>query len=60
MRNNRLSMFRIILIFVFAFSAFTKDIRIVCLYIGPITDVYKNDERNLDLKANSLLKGIFF
>jgi len=61
MRNNRLSMLRIILILVFAFSAFAKDIRIVCPYIGPITDVYKNDERNLeDLEDNSLLKGIFF
>jgi hypothetical protein len=60
MRNNRLSMFRIILILVSAFSASAKDIRIVCPYIGPVTDVYKNDERNLDLKDNSLLKGVFF
>jgi len=60
MRNNRLSMFRIILILVFSFSAFAKDVRIVCPYVGPITDVYKNDERKLDLKDNSFLKGVFF
>jgi len=60
MRNNRLLNFRIILILVFAFSASARDIRIVCSYIGPVTDVYKNEERNLDLKDNSLLKGIFF
>jgi len=60
MRNNLLSMFRIILIFVFAFSAFAKDIRIVCPYVGPITDVYKNDERNFGLSDNSFLKGVFF
>jgi hypothetical protein len=60
MRNTRLLMLRIILIFVFAFSASARDIRIVCPYIGPVTDVYKNDERNLDLKDNSLLKGVFF
>jgi len=60
MINNRLPMFRIILILVFAFSAFAKDIRIVCPYVGPITDIYKNDERNPDLKDNSFLKGVFF
>lgn len=59
MRNNHLSIFRIILFFILAFSAFAKDIRIVCPYIGPITDVYKNDERKLDLEDNSLLKGVF-
>ena len=47
-------------VIIIAFSLFAKDIRIVCPYIGPITDVYKNDERNLNLKDNSLLKGVFF
>ncbi len=60
MRKNLLSYFRIILIFVLVFSVSAKDIKIICTYIGPVTDVYKNEERKLDLKDNSLLKGIFF
>jgi hypothetical protein len=37
-----------------------QDIRIICPYVGPITNTYKDDERKMDLKDNSLLKGLFF
>jgi len=60
MGNLHLSVSKVIIILVFALPVFAKDIRIVCPYAGPITDVYKNDERKLDLKDNSLLKGVFF
>ena len=37
-----------------------EDIRIVCPYVGPISDTYQNNDRNLELKDHSLLKGVFF
>jgi len=36
-----------------------QNIRVISPYIGSITDNYKNEQRNLDLKDNSLLKGFF-
>jgi hypothetical protein len=41
-------------------TIFAQDIRIICPYVGPITNVYKDDGRKLDLKDNSLMKGLFF
>lgn len=55
-----LSISKIFIILVFSFSAFANDIRIVCPYVGLINDAYKNNERKLDLKDNSLIKGVFF
>jgi hypothetical protein len=43
---------------ILTFPAFGQNLQIFCPYIGTITDVYKDDK--LDLKDNSLLKGIFF
>jgi hypothetical protein len=40
-------------------SAGKKDIRVVAPYLGTITDVYKNEERGLDLKDSSLMKGLY-
>jgi hypothetical protein len=47
-------------ILMIACSVHAKDIRLVCPYAGPVTDVYRNGERKLDLKDTALLKGLFF
>jgi hypothetical protein len=36
-----------------------KNIRIVAPYLGTVTNVYENEERGLDLKDSSLLKGLY-
>jgi len=56
----RLSLSKMITVLASALPVFAKDIRIVCPYVGPITDVYKNSERRLHVEDNSLLKGVFF
>jgi len=43
-----------------AMPALAGDIRLISPYAGPITDVYKNDDRDLELKDTQLLKGLFF
>lgn len=48
------------LIFVIHVPAFTKDIRVVCPYLGPIANVYENEKQNIELDDVSLLKGLFF
>lgn len=50
----------ILIIYSFTHFTFAQNIRIITPYIGSITDKYKSEKRNLDLKDNSLLKGIFF
>jgi hypothetical protein len=59
--SNRRSAFLLSILFVIiSFPIFAKDIRLICPYAGPVTDVYRNDERKLDLKDTALLKGLFF
>lgn len=60
MRKNHLSIFIMIIIFLLTFPVFSKDIRIVCPYAGPIKDTYQNTEQRLNLEDHSLLKGVFF
>ncbi|HEX9935206.1 MAG TPA: hypothetical protein VGB38_08425 [bacterium] len=51
---------RMILSLVIGFPVFAMDIRLICPYAGPITDVYRNDDRKLNLEDTKLLKGLFF
>ena len=37
-----------------------NDIRVVCPYVGTVKDVYKDESNGIELKDNSLLKGVFF
>lgn len=43
-----------------AFPARAEDIRIVAPYVGSLTDVYKDDSHQLDLKDTGLITGLYF
>jgi hypothetical protein len=60
MERTRSILFSLFLSVMVAASVPAGEIRLVCPYAGTITDVYRNDDRNLDLKDTGFLKGLFF
>jgi hypothetical protein len=60
MKRKRLILFILFMSSVIGVTLPAKEIRLACPYVGTITDVYRNDDRNLDLEDAGFLKGLFF